>query len=126
MPIEATRSGLCSMTSPTPAGLRKTWPRARPPCWLFPAGPDGFHAGLGDTQIGFPIAAAHADAAETVAVDENGHTAFHRRPSFRSRRQRQTDGVADVEVLTNGALGRGRTSIGGGAHGLGGRRMHGV
>src|SRR5262245_19690247 len=90
-------------------------PSARPPCWLFPAGSDGFHAGRGDAPAGFPIAAAHAEPAEAVAVDVDGYSAFHRRPPVRSRSQCQTDRVADVKVLANGALGRGGAAIGGGA-----------
>jgi len=66
--------------------------------------PDGH---FGDPQIGFPITAAHADIADTLAVNQHRHAPFHGRPSFRSGGERKSNRMADVEVLTGRAFGRG-------------------
>src|SRR5262245_43235403 len=112
MPMAATRSGLCCMTV-SDAGRPQLGPAdARSLCCLLPACPNGFHAGLGNARVGFPIPAADADPAEAVPVAENRDAAFHCRPTLGSGGQRQTDRMANVEVLTDGTLGGGDPPIG--------------
>src|SRR6185369_8374654 len=97
IPIQATRSGSTLITLPSPKTMS------------FPLRADRLHGQLGDPQIGLPIAAAHADAADAFAADQHGHAALHRRPAFRSGGEREANRMADVEVLAGSALRRGRT-----------------
>src|SRR6185436_5630056 len=98
IPIQATRSGSALITLPFPA-------------MSFPMRADRLDGQLGDPQIGLPITAAHADTADTFAVNQHRHAAFHRRPPFRSGGERKSDRMADVEVLTGRAFGRGRAPV---------------
>src|SRR5713226_3031359 len=109
IPMQATRRG--------PALTTFALPQADRSCGLvpdeatrllFPAHPDRLDSRLGDAQISFPVAAAHADTANTLAVNQHGHATFHGRPSLRSGGERKTDRVAHVEVLTGRSLRRGR------------------
>src|SRR5882757_1240054 len=118
IPIQATRSGSALITLPSP----RTSPTSRlctprvdrlvsVPAMSFPIRADRLDGQLGDPQIGLPVTAAHADAADAFTVDQHRHAAFHGRPPFRSGGKRKSDRMADVEVLTGRAFGRGRTPV---------------
>src|SRR5258705_4849731 len=113
IPMQATRRGLALTTSPS-RGLRSQFcglVSDEATRLLFPAHPDRLDSRLGDAQIGLPVAAAHPDTANTLAVNQHRHTTLHGCPSLRSGGERKTERVAHVEVLTGSFLRRGRAPI---------------
>lgn len=54
---------------------------------------------LGDCFVLLPVAAADADPADTLALNDNRITTFHRRPIPGSCGQRKTQSVEDIESL---------------------------
>ena len=74
---------------------------------------------LCDPLIGFPVASADTDAADALTVDHDRNSALHRRPARSPSSQRQSEGMRNIERLTDGALGTGFTFCGRGANRLG-------
>src|SRR6266487_4718453 len=80
---------------------------------------DGFYGLARDALVGRPVAAAHADAADALALHEDRAAAFHRGPALGARGEREPERVDDVERLPLSAVRRGRPLVRGGADGLG-------
>src|SRR5262245_43668020 len=125
IPIQATRSGsaLTILSLPQPETCLRL---VATHVLLFPAHPDRLDRGLGDTQLSLPVATAHADAANTLAVNQHGHPTLHRGPTLRPCGKRKTDRMAHIEILAGRPLGRGRAPIRCGTHRLRGGGMHGM
>src|SRR5262245_55531125 len=103
IPMQATRSGSALITLPSPKTLVS--PKAELVGRLrslmsFPVRADRLDRFLRKPQIGLPITAAHADAADTLAINQHRHAPFHRSPPFRPGGERKSDRMAHVEVLT--------------------------
>src|ERR1700726_2814344 len=112
-PMQATRRGLVRTTFPLRLAENAVCGLVSDQATrlLFPAHPDRLDSRLGDAQISLPVAAAHSDAADTLAVNQHRHTPLHGGPSLRSGGERKTDRMGYVEVLTGRSLRRGRAPI---------------
>src|SRR4051794_40342038 len=90
---------------------------------LFPACPDCRHRSLRNAQIGLPIAPAHADCADTLAMQQNRDASLHCGPAIRPGGERQSDRMHHVQILACCALCGRRSLVGSGAYRLGGARI---
>src|SRR3954469_907428 len=106
MPIQATRSG----SKPIIVDL-------------FPACPNCRHRSLRNAQIGLPIAPAHADCADALAIQQNRHASLHCGPAVRPCSERQPDRMHHVEMLARCTLCGRRSLVGSGTYRLGAAGM---
>src|SRR5262249_58879401 len=89
IPIQATRSGsaltILSLPRTEIAWCVSLWTMP-----LFPTHSDRLDRRLGDTQICLPVAAAHADTANALSVNQHGHATLHGGPSLGPCSERKT------------------------------------
>src|SRR5260221_1625938 len=67
----------------------------------FPSRADRLDRGLGDLQVGLPIAATDADAADTFAVRQDRHAALHGGPALGTGGECESERVGHIEILAD-------------------------